>query len=160
TALSAPLRALLSKLGHVLDAAYPVDMKALSASPLSDASELQVHVDQVAAAFGLGNVEVYSSAAVGPTCMPVSSSPARLVYGQSLLGSDNDAARYFLLIRALKILQTGSATLSRTAPIDLWPTIAGLLSIFASDWQPQGADARKLAQAEQRLRAVMPQQLD
>jgi hypothetical protein len=92
--------------------------------------------------------------------MPVSSTPARLVYGDSLLSNENDAARFFLLVRALKIMQLGATTLCRTAPIDLWPLVAGFLGIFAENWQPPGADARKADQAKQRIRAAMPEQLD
>lgn len=155
-ALSTPLRILLQKTGHVLDSAYPVDLKALRAAPLPlDASQLQTHVAQVASAFGIENIEVFTSPALGAICMPVSSSPARLVYGQSLLDQDNAVARHFLLIRALKIIQTGAATLSRTAPIDLWPLLAGFLNIFAANWEPQGADVRKTAQATQRIKQVI-----
>ena len=160
-ALSPPLRILLKKTGHVLDDAYPVDLRALKAAPLSHESrELDNHVQEVAEAFGLGTVEVYSSPALGPICMPVSSAPPRLVYGESLLKSDKATARYFLLIRALKLIQAGATSLSRTAPIDLWPLLAGLLNIFAANWEPQGADPRKTAQATARIRAVLTGQLD
>jgi len=161
TALSAPLRILLQKSGHVLDTAYPVDLRALRAGPLPpESQQLQEHVEQVASAFGIDGVEVLVSPALGAICMPVSSAPARLVYGESLLSQTNAVARYFLLIRALKILQTGAATLSRTAPIDLWPLLAGFLNVFAANWEPQGADARKTAQATQRIKQVMTAPLD
>ncbi len=161
TALSTPIRMLLSKAGHVLDAAYPVDLRALRAAPLpTEQGALNTHVEQVAEAFGINNIEVFSSPALGPICMPVSSFPARLVYGESLLNNPNQVARYFLLIRALKIIQLQAATLSRTAPIDLWPLMAGLLNIFAANWEPQGADPRKTAQASQRIRAAMTGTLD
>jgi hypothetical protein len=92
--------------------------------------------------------------------MPVCSSPPRLVYGQTLLEDQHDIARYFLLVRALKILQAHASTLARTAPIDLWPLVAGFLTILAPNWQPQGADPKKTAQAVQRLRAAMTSEFD
>ncbi len=160
-ALSGPLRILLTKSGHVLDNAYPVDLRALRAGPLpGEFAQLQDHVEQVASAFGIDGVEVLVSPALGAICMPVSSAPARVVYGESLLSQGNAVARYFLLIRALKIIQTGATTLARTAPIDLWPLLAGFLNVFAANWEPQGADARKTAQATQRIKQVMTAPLD
>jgi len=145
----------------MLDNAYPVDLRALRAGPLPpDQAQLQAHVEQVASAFGIEEIEVLVSPALGAICMPVSSAPARLVYGESLLVQGNAVARYFLLIRALKIIQTGAATLSRTAPIDLWPLLAGFLNVFAANWEPQGADARKTAQATQRIKQVMTGHFD
>jgi hypothetical protein len=160
SALSPPLRHLLKKAGDVLDAAYPVDLRALQAQPISpETNQFAGHVQQVAGAFGINEIGVFVSPAIGPICMPVSSSPPRLVYGQALLEGEQDVARYFLLVRALKILQTGAATLARTAPVDLWPLIAGFLSLLAPSWTPQGADPKKTAMATQRLRAQMTGQL-
>jgi len=82
------------------------------------------------------------------------------VFGQSLLDSEDDAARYFLLIRCLKILQGNAAALSRTAPIDLWPVLAAYLSNFAPNWIPQGVETKKLADAQRRIQAAMPPKVD
>jgi tetratricopeptide (TPR) repeat protein len=161
SALSTPLRHLLKKAGDVLDAAYPVDLRALNAQPLSSqTNQFAGHVEQVASTFGINGIGVFVSPAIGPTCMPVCSSPPRIVYGQALLETEHDVARYFLLVRALKILQAGAATLARTAPVDLWPLIAGFLSLLAPSWTPQGADPKKTAMAVQRLRAAMTIELD
>ncbi|MEP7049172.1 MAG: hypothetical protein ABJB12_02415, partial [Pseudomonadota bacterium] len=159
--VSPPLRALLKKTGDVLDAAYPVDLRALRAAPLPVASAaFTSYVQQVAAAFGIRGIEVFASAALGPVCMPVSTNPPQLVFGQALLDSEDDAARYFLLIRCLKILQGNAAALSRTAPVELWPVLAGFLNIFAPNWIPQGVDAKKLADAQKRIASVMRANLD
>ncbi|HTA88115.1 MAG TPA: hypothetical protein VK745_01015, partial [Polyangiaceae bacterium] len=86
--------------------------------------------------------------------------PPQIVFGQALLDSDDDAARYFLMIRSLKVLQANAAALSRTAPIELWPVIAAYLGVFASNWQPQGVDAKKFADAQKRIQGAMQRRLD
>jgi hypothetical protein len=150
-----PLRALLKKCGDVLDAAYTVDLRALRAAPLPQSSAAFLsYVQQVAQSFGIRNLDVFSSAALGHVCMPVSAAPPQIVFGQALLDSSDDATRFFLLIRALKIIQLRAAALSRTAPIDLWPVLAGFLGQYAGNWQPQGVDAKKLAEARSRISAA------
>ena len=159
--LSGPLRSLLRKAGAALDAAYPVDLKALRASPMpAQAAEVVAQFQQVAGAFGVNNLDIFVSSALGAVCMPASSNPPQLVFGSALLESDDDAVRSFLFVRAVKILQAHAAALARTAPIDLWPVTAALLRTFAPDWQPAGVDARKLAEAEARIKRTLPRQLD
>ncbi len=159
--VSPALRALLRKSGDVLDAAYTVDLRALRAAPMPTGSAaFTSYVQQVAAAFGIRGLEVFASSSLGPVCMPVSSAPPQIVFGQALLDSDDDAARYFLMIRSLKVLQANAAALSRTAPIELWPVIAAYLGVFASNWQPQGVDAKKFADAQKRIQGAMHRRLD
>jgi cellulose synthase operon protein C len=159
--VSAPLRALLRKSGGVLDAAYPVDLRGIRAAPLPVASAaFTSYVQQVATSFGIRGLEVFASPSLGPVCVPVSSGPPQLVFGQALLDSEDDAARYFLMIRSLKIVQGNAAALSRTAPIELWPVLAAFLSIFAPNWIPQGVEAKKLSDTQKRIQGAMTQRLD
>ncbi|HEY4106300.1 MAG TPA: hypothetical protein VGM44_20515, partial [Polyangiaceae bacterium] len=159
--VSPALRSLLRKSGDLLDVAYPVDLRALRAAPLPTGSAaFTSYVQQVAVAFGIRGLEVFASGALGPVCVPVSTAPPQIVFGQALLDSSDDAARYFLLIRCLKILQANAAALSRTAPIEIWPVIAAYLALFAPNWQPQGVDAKKFADAQKRLQAVVQRRLD
>ena len=159
--LSLPLRALLKKSGDALDAAYPVDLRVLRAAPMpAESQDFVGNIQQLARAFGINSLDVFVSTTIGAACMPVSSNPPQLVFGKALLDGDDDAARYFLLVRALKILQAHASTLSRTSPIDLWPLTAAYLSVFAPDWQPQGVDAKKMAEARQRIQGAMPRNLD
>ncbi|MEI9951032.1 MAG: hypothetical protein WDO74_19150 [Pseudomonadota bacterium] len=159
--VSSPLRALLQKSGDVLDAAYPVDLRTMRAQPMPvESAAFTSYVQQVAAAFGIRGLEVFTSPTLGAVCIPVNSGTAQLVFGQALLDSEDDAARYFLMIRSLKILQGKAAALSRTAPIDLWPVLAAYLSLFAPNWIPQGVEAKKLAEAQRRIQSVMPPKLD
>jgi len=159
--VSPPLRALLQKSGEVLDAAYALDLRTLRAQPLPVSSAaFTSYVQQVATSFGLRGLEVFSSPTLGAVCIPVSSGSPQLVFGQALLDSEDDAARYFLMIRCLKILQGKAAALSRTAPIDLWPVLAAYLSIFAPNWIPQGVEPKKLAEAQRRIQSALPAKLD
>ncbi len=155
------LRALLRKAGAVLDAAFPVDLRALKAAPLPVASAAFVaFVQNVAQSFGIRELSVLASPALGPVCLPVSTSPPVLVFGQSLLDHADDAARFFLLMRCLKVLQGHAAALSRTPPIELPAVTSAFLSLFASNWAPQGVDARKLSDAQARVRQAATMQLD
>jgi cellulose synthase operon protein C len=159
--VSPPLRALLQKSGDLLDAAYPVDLRTMRAQPLpATSAAFTSYVQQVATSFGIRGLEVFTSPALGAVCIPVGSDTPQLVFGQALLDSEDDAARYFLMIRCLKILQGKAAALSRTAPIDLWPVLAAYLSIFAPNWIPQGVEGKKLADAQRRIQGVMPPKLD
>ncbi|HYJ11147.1 MAG TPA: tetratricopeptide repeat protein, partial [Polyangiaceae bacterium] len=155
------LRTLLRKTGDLLDAAFPVDLRALKAAPLPVASAPFVtFVQNVAQSFGLRGLEVLASPALGPVCMPVSTNPPLLVFGQTLLDHADDAARFFLLMRCLKILQGRAAALSRTAPIELPAVMSAFLSLFAPNWTPQGVDARKLSDVRAKLEQAMRAQLD
>jgi tetratricopeptide (TPR) repeat protein len=155
------LRTLLKKAGELLDAAYPVDLRALRAAPLPEASQPFVSfVQNVAQSFGLRGLEVLGSPALGPVCMPVSSNPPTIVFGQALLDHADDAARFFLLMRSLKILQGRSSALSRTSPIELPAVVSAFLSLFASNWAPQGVDPKKLADARARLEQVAKNRVD
>ncbi|MCC6217192.1 MAG: hypothetical protein IT376_20200 [Polyangiaceae bacterium] len=156
-----PYRALLKKSGDLLDAAFPVDLRGLRAAPLP--AEYQAFVAQLreaATAFGLVNLDVYVSPSLGPVCMPACSSPAQIVFGKVLLESEDALARTVLVLRALKILQARLGAFARTAPVDLWPVAAAHLAVFAPGWQPQGADARKFAEARAKIQAAMTQRLD
>lgn len=159
--LTLPFRSLLKKTGDALDAAYPLDLRALRATPFpAEGAMFAEHVRQLAQPFGIYNVDVFVSQSLGSVCVPASSNPPQIVFGKALLDSSDEAARYYLLMRSLKILQAHAATLSRTAPIDLWPITAAYLSVFAPDWQPQGVDMKRMNEARQRIQAAMPRHLD
>jgi hypothetical protein len=50
--------------------------------------------------------------------------------------------------------------LSRTAPIDLLPTVAALVKTLAPSFQPSAIDARRFTEALQKLTAVKPASID
>ena len=149
------LRTLLRRTGDVLDAAYALDPRTLRATPFrADASEQADQVRDMAKAFGIQGIEILVSPVLGPTCLASRSVPAQVVYGAPLLERGDDATRYFLLVRALKLIQARAATLARTVPIELGPLVAGFLSAI-SDYQPEGVDPKRLAEAKKRIKDAM-----
>jgi Tfp pilus assembly protein PilF len=159
--LSGALRALLKKCGDTLDVAYALDTKAMKASPLpADAAEFDAELQQLAGAFGLPAVEASISPVLGTVCTPLSSSPPRIVIGSALLESPDVGVRTFLVLRALKILQAHAATIARTAPIELWPMIAGWLKVFVPSWTPTGVDAAKTETARARIQGASSHSMD
>ena len=159
--LAPALRALLGKLPTVLDAAYPADLKAMRASPLPpSAADLGGEIRAVAESMGIRSLELMVSPLLGSVFLPVSCTPARLLIGQSLVESKDDATRYFLLVRALKMLRSDVAALSRIAPIELSAVLGALISGVASNWQAPGIDPNKLADARRRIEPVLPAKLD
>ncbi|MBN2193597.1 MAG: hypothetical protein JW751_12340 [Polyangiaceae bacterium] len=159
--ITLPLRALLRKTGALLDRAFGFDLGAVRAAPLAPELGGYVnHVQQVADAFELEAVEVLTTAALGSVCVPARTHPPGLVFGQALLDSTDDAVRFFLLLRNLKILQANAGALSRAAPIDLWPILAAFLHSLCPSWKPTGVDARRFGEHQQRLSAVVASSFD
>ncbi|WP_437968535.1 tetratricopeptide repeat protein [Sorangium sp. So ce260] len=154
--MTAAFRELLLKTGPLLDAAVPFDLDSIRATPLppqhADITDL---ARGIGAAYGLPNLQVYVTGALGTVCVPAASSPPKIVLGQSLVASPRDDVRLFLIHRAVKILQTNASAFSRTAPIDLWPLLAAYLKAFTPSWAPQGADAGRLREYQGRFDRVM-----
>ncbi|WP_434045476.1 MULTISPECIES: hypothetical protein [Sorangium] len=149
-------RELLLKTGPLLDTAVAFDLDSIRATPLppqhADITDL---ARGVGAAYGLPNLQVYVTAALGAVCVPASTSPPRIVLGQSLVTSAREDVRLFLIHRAVKILQTNASAFSRTAPIDLWPLLAAYLKVFSPSWSPQGADGGRLREYQGRIDRAM-----
>ncbi|WP_437279620.1 tetratricopeptide repeat protein [Sorangium sp. So ce375] len=149
-------RELLLKTGPMLDNAVPFDLDSIRATPLppqhADITDL---ARGIGAAYGLPNLQVYMTGALGAVCVPASTSPPKIVLGQALVTSPREDVRLALIHRAVKILQTNASAFSRTAPIDLWPLLAAYLKALAPTWSPQGADAARLREYQGRIERVM-----
>jgi hypothetical protein len=159
--LTPAFRALLQKSGDILDAALPVDLKALRAAPLPpQQGVVSGEIAELAAAYGLHGLEVFVSPTLGSVCMPVGSTPPQIAIGQPLLATNDDEVRKFLICRALKAVQARASTIARSAPIDLAPLISGYLLLFAPDWQPAAVDPGKLRDMHARLSRSKPKKLD
>jgi tetratricopeptide (TPR) repeat protein len=149
------LRTLLERTGDVLDQAYGLDARTLRAQPLpAESGALGEQARELAAAFGVQGLEVLVSPVLGATCLATRSVPPQIVYGTPLIERGDDATRYFLLVRALKLIQTRAATLARTVPTELGPVVAGFLSALA-DYNPEGVDPKRLADAQKRVKAAI-----
>ncbi|WP_437897768.1 hypothetical protein [Sorangium sp. So ce124] len=149
-------RELLLKTGPLLDAAVPFDLDSIRATPLPPQhAEITDLARGVGAAYGLPNLQVFMTGALGAVCVPASTSPPKIVLGQALVTSPREDVRLALIHRAVKILQTNASAFSRTAPIDLWPLLAAYLKAFVPTWSPQGADAGRLREYHGRIERVM-----
>ncbi len=74
------IRKLIERTGAFLDKAYPVDLRALRATPLPPGSLAYfAHAQKVAEGFGLDSIEILVSPSVGMNVVPLSSLPARLL---------------------------------------------------------------------------------
>ncbi len=159
--LTPAFRELLQRTGPLLDAAVPFDLAAVRATPLPpQQGELGEQIRAIAAGYGLSGVAVHVSSVLGQVCVPASAHPPTLVLGQALVAAPNEAARTFLVHRALKVIQSNSGAFSRTAPIDLWPLLAAYLKAFSPNWQPQGVDAARLTDAYGRITRATPARVD
>ncbi len=153
------LRTLLQRAGDVLDQAYGLDARTLKAQPLPpDWAALGEQARELATTFGIQRLEVLVSPVLGATCLAARSTPPQIVYGTALLERGDDASRFFLLVRALKLVQARAATLARTVPTDLGPVVAGFLSALA-DYNPEGIDPKRLAEAQKRVKSAITKSL-
>jgi cellulose synthase operon protein C len=154
-------RDLLKKTGALLDTAVPFDLQAVRAAPLPpQLTELAEQIQGLASGYGLPGIQVFSSNVLGAVAVPVSTHPPVLVLGHPLVVSARDDVRGFLVHRALKVLQANAASISRTAPIDLWPLLAAYLKAFNATWVPQGVDQGKLSDFSGRVSRALPKGLD
>lgn len=154
-------RELLTRAAPLLDRAVPFDLESIRAVPLppqnADIGEVASALGE---AYGLPDLQVYVTSALGSVCVPASSNPPVIVLGQALVSSPREDVRTFLIHRALKILQTHGSAFSRTAPIDLWPLLAAFLKALNPGWAPQGVDASRLNEALGKVTRVMTSQPD
>ena len=159
--LTPAFRDLLKKTGPLLDSAVPFDLQAVRAAPFPpQLADLGERIRSLAAGYGLPNIQVFVSTVLGSVCVPVSTHPATLVLGHPLVTSPREDVRSFLIHRALKVLQANAASISRTAPIDLWPMLAAYLKAFNAAWVPQGVDQGKLTDFYGRISRALPKDLD
>ena len=150
--LMLPLRALLSRAGHIIEAAYPYDLESIQASPLDeDSGEWEQQLRAVAASVGVDALEVRTSDRLGTVCIAARTSPPTVVFGSPLLSSSDVRARDFLFARAIKLIQAKAAAISNAAPLELWPMIAAFLSALAPGWSPAGLDPAKFARARDQM---------
>jgi len=154
-------RDLLQRTGPLLDAAVTFDINSVRGMPLPPPqADLADEIKSMARAYGVGDIKIFQSAALGAVCVPASSHPATIVIGQPLVASENTGVRTFLIHRALKVIQTNASAFSRTAPIDLWPLLAAYLKALNTAFSPQGVDPAKLAEASAKIAKAMSGNVD
>jgi hypothetical protein len=155
--LSSALRSLLAKTGSALDAAAPLDLRALHATaPPASAAPLLNAASAVASAIGLPGMRVLVSPQLGRACVPASSEPPTLVVGEALLGVTNERARAFMVVRALKLIHAHASALVRTPAAELGILVSAWLQYFNPTWTPPGVNPAMLAAAAKRLSGALP----
>ncbi len=154
------LRALLARTGDALDAASPLDLRALQATQLpASASALQHLIGQLAHQMGVGPMQALVSPKLGLSCVPCASSPPMIVLGEGLLQVKNEPARLFLLIRAIKLVQARASAIVRTPAADMGVLMAAWLHVFNPQWRPEGFNPAAIGEAARRLQQGLPRQL-
>ncbi len=158
--LTAAARALLTRTGSALDAAVPLDPRALRANPLAasePAARLAIGLSQAA---GVPNLQLFVSPQLGRTCVPGASPGPILIMGEDLVSETRELARAFLITRAVKLLQLHGSAFARLPPADLPVLVGAWLKAFVPNWSPQGIAPAPLAEAGRRLAGGLPKQLD
>ncbi|MCA9621890.1 MAG: hypothetical protein KC731_22855, partial [Myxococcales bacterium] len=141
-----PFRQMLEATGYLLDLAAPFDIGSLRAKPLPpNEAAAADRILEIAAGYGLVDVNVVATNALGRVVIPAHCSPPSLVFGLQLITSEREDVREFLVHRACKALQTRTAAFARTAPIDLWPLLGAYLKVHSPSFEPQGVDTAKVA---------------
>ncbi|HEY1694273.1 MAG TPA: tetratricopeptide repeat protein [Polyangiaceae bacterium] len=156
--ISPAMRALLLKTGEALDVAAAIDLRALKAAPVPPDAPLARLATNVGHAIGIGPVQVLSSPKVGPTCLPVGSSPPTILLGEAMLANERTAA--FVVLRAIKLVASRASAFGRTHPAELAVLVSAWLKCFNPTWQPQGINAAALNAAGGRIQAALPRNLD
>jgi len=157
--LTPAMRALLAKTGEALDAASPLDLRELKATPMHPDTPIARLAWGVGQATGLGVVQVLVSPMLGATCVAVGSVPPVLVVGQAL-GAVDERAAAFLTLRALKLVRAKASALARTSPMELAVLVSAWLKCFNPTWQPQGVNVAALNTVMARVRAALPRNID
>jgi hypothetical protein len=141
----------------MLDTAIPYDPASIRATPLPPPhSSLAEEIRDIALGYGIHRIEILVSSVMGHVCVAASAHPPTIIVGQALLTTDREDVRTYLVHRALKVIQANATVFSRTAPIDLWPLLAGYLKCFTPGWNPQGVDATRLTNFYGRLSRAVP----
>lgn len=155
--LSPAIRALLSKTGDLLDAASPVDLRDLRATPLPSSAAVSRLVMRTAAAIGLQGVQIFSSPKLGAACLPVGSLPA-IVLGESV--ANDERVGGFLALRGLKLIRARASSLARSTPAEIAVLATAWLKRFHPTWEPQGIALTALNAASNRIHSASPRYPD
>jgi hypothetical protein len=158
--LAPGLRAILGKTGVALDAAAPFDVKRLGATPLAATEPIAAMIVRLGQRVGVNGVQVLQSPQLRRNCVAASVAPAVIVVGDALAAAPNELARAFLILRALKQLQNGTAPLCRAPAQEAAALVGALLRTLAPSYQPPAANPNVILELTRRIGAAMPKNLD
>ena len=154
--MSPALRALLARAGDGLDRANPMETDGLATVPLDPASPLAPLIRGAANAMGLSGLLVLVSPKVGAVALPKTSTPPTIVLGEKLLALQNDKARAFQIVRALKLVSLRASALVRGKSEEVNALVSAWLSLFNPSWKPANVPQGLLQDMQKRLHPTMP----
>jgi tetratricopeptide (TPR) repeat protein len=158
--LSPSLRALLARTGDALDAASPLDLRALRAAPLVPGSPIAATVGAVATVVGLGAMSIFVSPNLGRVAIPLASYPPTLLVGEGLAEVKSERARAFVVMRAMKMILSRSSALVRAPAEDVAALTLALFTVFNPSFAAPGVDPRRIQDLVRRLGPALPRNLD
>ncbi|MDF2697264.1 MAG: Exonuclease SbcC, partial [Labilithrix sp.] len=158
--MSPALRALLFRAGDALDVVAPVDLRILKATPLPPGTPIGATVGSVATVIGLGALQILISPVLGRVALPLSTNPPTLLVGEGLAKVNNERARMFVVVRAMKMILARSSAMLRAQPQEVSGLVAGLFNAFNPSHVAQGMDAKRVTELARRIGPALPRNLD
>ncbi|MBX3230913.1 MAG: hypothetical protein KIT84_36250 [Labilithrix sp.] len=158
--MSPALRVLFQRAGSAVDAVAAVDLKALKAAPLQPGTPIGATVGSVATVVGLGALQILVSPNLGKVAVPLATNPPTLLVGEPLARARNEAARMFVVVRALKMILSHASALVRANEQDIPVLVAALFTAFNPTYVPQGLDPKRHAELARRIGAALPRNVD
>jgi tetratricopeptide (TPR) repeat protein len=158
--VSASLRTLMYSVGDALDAASPMDLRAVAAAPLGPGSPIGPAVGAVATVVGLGALQILVSPKLGKAVIPLSSNPPTVLVGEEIGRVKNTRARTFLVVRAIKMVLARASALLRNKPEEVGALATGLFMALNPSYQPSGVDINKVRDWGRRIHPALPRNLD
>ena len=158
--MSAPLRQLFVRAGDALDAVAAVDLRTLKAVPLQPGTPIGATVGSVATVVGLGALQILVSPNLGRVAIPLATNPPTLLVGEPLARAKNEAARMFVVVRALKMILSHASVMVRASETDIAALVGSLFTAFNPGFQPQGLDAKRHTELTRRIIGALPRTVD
>jgi len=109
---------------------------------------------------GLGALQILVSPQLGRVAIPLGTNPPALLVGEGLMTVDNERARAFVVVRAMKMILSRASSLLRGQPADLAVLVSALFTAFNPSFAPQGVDAKRVSEMSRRLVPALPRNLD
>lgn len=154
------LRTLLARTGDALDAAAPVDLRALRAVPLPPGTPLARTAGSIATIVGLGALQILVSPKLGRVAVPLASTTPSLLVGEPLATDPNEPARAFVVVRALKLLVIRASALARGEAADADALAAALFSTLKAPAPAASVDPKRVAELSRKIASALPRKLD
>ena len=156
-AMSSATRAVFLMAHEALERVLPFDVKAYRADRIGPRDTLiRPIATEIARWFGVGQLEIYATAAAPRVCVPVDGNPVTLLIGADLLNIRDEREKAFILTRAVKIATLQMSVAIRAQPSDFVLAMAGLVNSYDPNYEPKGLDPGRVADAARRVAKYVP----